>query len=88
MRPRHKASSRSPSADLALFPSTDIPHETLVEIQDLLRALKTMATPQERNVLELLLSGSSPEDIATRLSIRRSTVDVHCFNLRQKYAQL
>jgi DNA-binding NarL/FixJ family response regulator len=47
-----------------------------------------MATPQECRVLELSLSGLSREDIATHHGMARSTVDVHFFHLKQKYARL
>jgi DNA-binding CsgD family transcriptional regulator len=87
-RTRQEPPSLGPGADLALLPSDDLPQETLIEIRNLLQALGQVASPKERQVLDLLRSGFSPEDIATSLDMTRSTVDVHCFNLRQKCAQL
>ena len=84
----HGAKSLSLEHDLALLPTDTPAPETLVEIQDLLHALNTLASPRERQVMDLRLSGVSPADIARQLSIPRPQVDVYVYRLREKLARL
>jgi len=86
--PHHKAGSRRPGHNLDLLPTDTLAPETLVEIQDLLHALNTLASLRERQVLDLLCSGVSLKDIPRQLSIPRSQVDQYVFRLRKKFVLL
>jgi hypothetical protein len=58
--------------------------EALLEAQTLIAALGRVASPRERELLFLLLDGASPQEAAAQLGIKRATVDVLYYNLKQK----
>jgi DNA-binding NarL/FixJ family response regulator len=75
---------KKPLIDGLLVPSP----EALLEAQTLIAALDGMASPRERELLALLRSGASRQEAAAQLGIKRTTVDVLCFRLKQKYDAL
>jgi hypothetical protein len=57
--------------------------EARFEAQTLIAALGRVASPRERELLFLLLDGASPQEAAVQLGIKRATVDVLYYRLKQ-----
>jgi hypothetical protein len=71
---------KKPPMEALFIPSP----EARLEAQTLIAALGRAASPRERQLLGLLLDGASPQEAAAQLGIKRATVDVLYYRLKQK----